>query len=80
MLKLRLKRIGRKRQPLYRLVVIPNGGKRNGNGIDQVGYYNPFTKITFLERNKILDWFKKGIQPTKTVKSLLLKNNLIINK
>jgi|TARA_B110000208_G_C11388035_1_gene291276 small subunit ribosomal protein S16 len=77
MLKLRLKRLGRKRQPVYRLVVMANTTKRDGRDIDQVGFYNPLTKETVIEKEKIVKWLKEGVQPTRTVKNLLIKNNLI---
>jgi small subunit ribosomal protein S16 len=79
MLKLRLKKLGRKRQPIYKLVIILNNTKRDGKNIESVGFYNPLTKDFFFEKEKIIFWLKKGIQPTKTVKNLLLKHNLIIN-
>ena len=75
--KLRLKRLGRKRQPVYRLVVMANTTKRDGRDIDQVGFYNPLTKETVIEKEKIVKWLKEGVQPTRTVKNLLIKNNLI---
>ena len=76
MLKLRLKRIGRKRQPSYRLVIMPSRRRRNGRAIEQVGYYSPITKEVNLKIEKIIYWLKVGAQPTETVANLLKKSNL----
>ena len=77
MLKLRLKRIGRKRQPSYRLVIMPSRRRRNGRAIEQVGYYSPITKEVNLKIEKIIYWLKVGAQPTETVTNLLKKSNII---
>ena len=77
MLKLRLKRNGRKRQPSYRLVIMESTSRRNGRPIDEVGYYNPITKESYFNEDKIIKWLKYGVQPTETVFQLLKKNNLI---
>ena len=77
MLKLRLKRMGRKKQPTYRLVVMENTSRRNGRPVEQVGYYNPLTKESFFEIEKIREWLKHGVKPTQTVRDLLKKANII---
>jgi small subunit ribosomal protein S16 len=77
MLKLRLKKIGRKKQPTYRLVVVPNSTKRNGRFIDNVGYYNPITKKLSIQNEKIIYWLKNGVQPTLTIQNLLKKAKII---
>ena len=77
MLKLRLKRGGRKRQPAYRLVVMTNDTKRDGRPIEQVGYYNPITKESKFDTDKIVNWLNQGVKPTQTVENLLKKNNII---
>jgi len=77
MLKLRLKRIGRKRQPSYRLVIMTNDTRRDGRPIEEVGYYNPISKQSHFESEKIIDWLKKGVKPTKTVNNLLKKSKII---
>jgi small subunit ribosomal protein S16 len=79
MLKLRLKRNGRKRQPSYRLVIMESTSRRNGRPIDEVGYYNPITKESYLNQEKIAKWLNYGVQPTETVLQLLKKSNLIKN-
>ena len=78
MLKLRLKRIGRKKQPTYRLVIIENTTRRNGRPIEQVGYYNPLTKESYFNIYKIQNWLNYGVQPTQTVRSLLRKANIMV--
>jgi small subunit ribosomal protein S16 len=77
MLKLRLKRIGRKRQPSYRLVIMTNDTRRDGRPIEEVGYYNPITKQSKFESEKIIAWLEKGVKPTKTVNNLLKKSKII---
>ena len=77
MLKLRLKRMGRKKQPTYRLVVIENTSRRNGRPVDQVGYYNPLTKEFYFEIEKIRKWLNYGVEPTQTVHNLLRKTSII---
>ena len=77
MLKLRLKRIGRKRAPFYRLVVMENTTRRDGRPIDEVGYYNPITKQSYFNTDKIIKWLKIGVKPTETVLNLLKKSEII---
>ena len=79
MLKLRLKKTGKKNQPSYRLVVMENRTKRDGRAIDQVGYYNPISKQFSFKTDKIIKWLKVGVKPTDTVSSLLKKANIINN-
>jgi len=76
MLKLRLKKIGRKNQPSYRLVVMVSSMRRDGRSIEEIGYYNPITKIYKVDKKKVLSWIHKGAQLTKTVKNLLKKLNV----
>lgn len=77
MLKLRLKRGGRKRQPAYRLVVMENTARREGRPVDQVGYYNPITKQSYFDVEKIIKWLGYGVKPTQTVANLLRKAKII---
>jgi small subunit ribosomal protein S16 len=79
MLKLRLKRIGRKRSPSYRLVIIENTSRRDGRPIEEVGYYNPITKQSYFDTNKIQKWLDYGVKPTETVFNLLKKAGIIIS-
>ena len=77
MLKLRLKRTGRKKTPSYRLVVMENTFRRDGRHIDQVGYYSPITKKYSFDTEKIKKWLSNGVQPTETVLNLLKKAEII---
>lgn len=77
MLKLRLKRVGRKRSPSYRLVIMENSYRRDGRPIDEVGYYNPISKIYKFDQEKINKWLKYGVKPTETVLNLLKKADII---
>lgn len=77
MLKLRLKRNGRKRQPSYRLVIMESTSRRDGRPIDEVGHYNPITKKSSFNKEKIVKWLNYGVRPTKTVFQLLKKSQLI---
>lgn len=77
MLKLRLKKAGRKRQPSYRLVVIESNSRRDGRPIDEVGYYNTLTKQSYFDVTKITKWLDNGVKPTDTVKNLLKKAKIL---
>jgi len=77
MLKMRFKRCGRKRQPMYRIVVMQATSPRDGKAIRELGFYNPLTKETKLDIENIVKSLNTGVQPTKTVKNLLLKANVI---
>ena len=77
MLKLRLKRIGRKRSPSYRLVIMENTTRRDGRPVDQVGYYNPITKQSYFDVEKITKWLSYGVKPTQTVCDLLRKAKIV---
>jgi len=77
MLKLRLKKGGRKRQPSYRLVIMEHSTRRDGRPIDQVGYYNPITKQSYFDIEKITKWLSYGVKPTQTVADLLRKAKII---
>lgn len=71
MLKIRLKRLGCKKAPAYRIIVINSTTKREGKPIQELGHYNPKTKIMKLDKATALDWVKKGAQPTETVQYLM---------
>ena len=77
MLKLRLKRTGRKGSPSYRLVIMEQSTRRDGRPIEEVGYYNPISKQTFLNIERITKWLEVGAKPTDTVFSLLKKANIL---
>lgn len=71
MVKIRLKRLGYKKNPVYRIVVLNSTTKREAAPIQQLGFYNPKTKEMQLDKQSALDWVKKGAQPTQTVKFLI---------
>lgn len=77
MLKLRLKRIGRKRSPAYRLVVMENTFRRDGKSVEEVGYYDPISKKSHFEIDKIKKWLSYGVKPTEVVSGLLKKAEII---
>lgn len=71
--KIRMRRMGAKRKPFYRIVIADSRAPRDGRFIEEVGYYNPVStpKELKLEEDKILDWLEKGAQPSDTVRSFL---------
>lgn len=73
MVKIRLKRLGYKKNPTYRIVVIDSRSKREGAPIEELGHYNPKTKEMKLDKVKAETWVKQGAQPTETV-AYLIKN------
>ena len=75
MLKIRLKRLGAKNAPTYRVIVINSTTKREGKPIEELGYYNPKTKEMKLNKESALAWISKGAQPTDTVKYLITNCN-----
>ena len=77
MLKLRFKRIGRKRSPSYRLVIMENTTRRDGRPIEELGYYDPISKNYKFDSEKIQKWLSYGVQTTKTVFNLLKKAEII---
>ena len=73
MLKIRLKRLGAKKNPSYRIIVINSTTKREGRPIQELGHYNPKTKVMKFDLASAQEWVKKGAQPTETV-AYLMKN------
>ncbi|MGD9580789.1 MAG: 30S ribosomal protein S16 [Vampirovibrionia bacterium] len=71
MLRIRLKRTGRIRQPHYRIIVCDSKIRRDGAPVEELGYYNPRLKQLKLDKAKALDWISKGAQPSDTVKGLI---------
>jgi small subunit ribosomal protein S16 len=71
--KIRLRLMGTKKRPFYRVVVADSRARRDGAFIAEVGYYNPLTQPAEvkLDEAEILDWLSKGAQPTDTTKNLL---------
>jgi small subunit ribosomal protein S16 len=77
--KIRLKRMGAKKNPFYRVVVADSRYPRDGRFIEEIGTYNPLAKplAVNIDAEKAQKWIKNGAQPTDTVKSLLKKNGII---
>lgn len=77
--KMRLTRMGDKKNPFYRIVVVDSRVARDGAYIDKVGHYNPTTQPAevVIDVEKAKDWISKGVQPTETVKSLLVNAGVI---
>ena len=79
MVKIRLKRMGMKKKPFYRVVVADERASRDGRFIDELGYYNPVSNPGELkiDAEKAQQWIKNGAQPTDTVRALLKKSGAI---
>ena len=77
--KIRLKRIGAKKSPFYRVVVADERSPRDGKFIEEIGYYNPLTDPVDIkiDAEKAAKWIKNGAQPTDTVRALLKKTDII---
>ncbi len=79
MVKIRLKRMGMKKHPFYRIVVADERSPRDGRFIEEIGYYNPMKQPADIkvDNEKAAEWMKKGAQPTDTVRVLLKKSGAI---
>lgn len=77
--KIRLKRMGAKKAPFYRVVVADSRFPRDGRFIEEIGYYNPMKEPAeiVIDNEKAKKWISNGAQPTDTVRSLLKKNGAI---
>ena len=77
--KIRLKRMGAKKAPFYRIVVADSRSPRDGKFIENIGTYNPLLKPAEIKVNEelALAWLKKGAIPTDTVKNLLSKTGIM---
>ncbi len=73
--RIRLKRVGAKKAPVYRVVVADSRSPRDGRFIEEIGYYNPVTDPAEIriDMEKANEWIKKGAQPSDTVRALLKK-------
>ena len=79
MVKIRLRRVGRRNRPSYRLVVADSRAPRDGAFISIIGHYNPLTdpETVVIDEEKALKWLEQGAQPTATVSRLLSKAGII---
>ncbi|MBQ7760755.1 MAG: 30S ribosomal protein S16 [Clostridia bacterium] len=76
--KIRLRRMGAKKAPFYRVIVADEKSPRDGKFIDEIGYYNPLTSPAEIkiDAEKAKTWISNGAQPTETVRSILKKSNI----
>ena len=79
MVKIRLRRMGAKKAPFYRIVVADSRYPRDGRFIEEIGYYNPMEEpsVVKVDPEKAKAWMEKGAQPTDTVKLLFKKHGVI---
>ena len=79
MVKIRLRRMGAKKAPFYRIVVADSRYPRDGRFIEEIGYYNPMEEpsVVKVDPEKAKAWMEKGAQPTDTVKPLFKKHGVI---
>jgi small subunit ribosomal protein S16 len=77
--KIRLTRMGKKKNPFYRIVVADERTRRDGAPIEEIGYYDPMTNpaTVKIDADKATKWLNNGAQPTDTVRSLLKKSEII---
>ena len=79
MVKLRLKRMGAKKRPSYRIIATESSAPRDGRYIEQVGFYDPLTEPSTITLNeeRVKHWLSVGAQPSDTVRGLLRKQGLV---
>ena len=79
MVKIRMKRMGMKKEPFYRIIVTDSRNARDGRAIEELGYYNPVTDPSELKINgeRAKYWLGVGAQPSDTVRGLLKKSGVI---
>jgi len=77
--KIRLKRMGAKKRPFYRIVVADSRAPRDGRFIEEIGYYNPVSepKEIKIDQEKAQKWLSNGAKPTETVRILMKKNGIM---
>lgn len=77
--KIRLRRMGAKKAPFYRVVVADSRYPRDGRFIEEVGYYDPTKEpsVVKIDAEKVKKWLANGAQPTDTVRALLKKNEIL---
>ena len=79
MVKIRMKRMGMKKEPFYRIIVTDSRNARDGRAIEELGYYNPVSEPSVLKINgeRAKYWLGVGAQPSDTVRGLLKKSGVI---
>ncbi|MBQ8848948.1 MAG: 30S ribosomal protein S16 [Clostridia bacterium] len=75
--KMRLRRMGAKKAPTYRVIVADSRSPRDGRFIEEIGYFNPRSDELKIDADKAKAWLSNGAQPTDTVKALLKKSNIV---
>ncbi len=77
--KMRLRRMGSKKNPFYRVVIADSRSPRDGRFIEEIGYFNPLTEPVEikLDKEKAAKWLENGAIPTETVKTILRKDGII---
>jgi small subunit ribosomal protein S16 len=81
MVRIRLKRLGTKMRPYYRIVVMDSRKPRDGKALEEVGLYHPISpdgEQVRIDEERVKEWLGKGAQPSATVKKLLNKNNITV--
>lgn len=77
MLKIRLARVGKKKNPTYRFIVSEASKDPYGKALEILGHYNPFSKVIEVKKDRILEWISKGAQLSPTVHNILVDQNVI---
>ena len=75
--KMRLRRMGAKKAPTYRVIIADSRSPRDGRFIEEIGYFNPISDELKIDAEKAKAWIGKGAQPTETVKALLKKSGIV---
>ncbi len=77
--KIRLRRMGAKKAPFYRVIVADSRSPRDGRFIEEIGYYDPMKEpaVIKIDADKATKWLANGAQPTETVKALLKKSDIV---
>lgn len=77
MIKLRLKRLGKKREASYRIVAMESSSRRDGRPLQELGFYNPRSDETRINEPEVLKWLNNGAQPTDTVRDILRRQGIL---
>jgi len=79
LVRIRLKRLGAKKRPFYRIVVAESSSPRDGRFIDQIGYYDPLTDpaTVKIDAEKAIMWLRRGAQPSDTAEHLLKRQGIL---
>lgn len=77
MLKIRLARVGKKKKPLYRIIITESSRDNYGKYLEILGHYNPFSKVCEVKKDRVLYWVEKGAKISPTLHNLLVDQNVI---